>query len=82
MAICDSDVAPVARHANSTLLFRTETSGFFPSMSAAMVLVEALASQLLGKSGQSAIDALGLAEEQLHRSGAYLEAEPLTKGSE
>lgn len=82
VAICDSDVAPVARHANSTLLFRTETSGFFPSMSAAMVLVEALASQLLGKSGQSAIDALGLAEEQLHRSGAYLEAEPLTKGSE
>ena len=78
IAICDSKVAPVARHAEVTLLFSTETPGFFPSSAAAMVLVEVLASQLLGRAGRQAIEALGQAEEQLHRSGAYLSPDPST----
>lgn len=82
VAICDSKVAPIARHADITLLFSTETPGFFPSTAAALVLVEALASQLLGKAGRQAIQALGRAEEQLHLSGAYLEAELITTDSE
>lgn len=80
IAICDSQVAPVARHAQATLLFATETPGFFPSSAAAMVLVEALAGQLLGKAGRQAIDALSRAEDQLHSSGAYLESAPPTSG--
>ncbi len=82
IAICDSEVAPVARHAEAALLFSTETPGFFPSSASAMVLVEVLASRLLSKAGPRAIDALGLAEEQLHRSGAYLEPTPATTSSE
>lgn len=75
LALCDSKLAPVARHAAATLLFPTETSGFFPSSSAAMTMVEALASQLLAKSGRQAMEALGIAEDQLHRSGAYISRE-------
>lgn len=78
IAICDSKVAPIARHADITLLFATESSGFFPSSAAAMVLVEALANQLLGKAGKQAITALGRAEDQLRLSGAYLESETAT----
>lgn len=81
VAVCDSKVAPIARHAAATLLFTTDTPGFFPSSAAAGVLVEALANQLLSKAGGKAITALGLAEEQLHRSGAYLEPDPPTTSS-
>ena len=72
VAICDSKLAPVARHAEVTLRFPTETAGFFPSSTGAVVVAEALAGQLLAKAGRQAVQALGLAEEQLHRSGAYV----------
>jgi len=72
VAICDSSLAPLARHAEVTLQFPTDTAGFFPSSTGAMVLVETLASQLLAKAGRQAVQALGLAEDQLHSSGAYL----------
>jgi len=75
IAICDSKVAPVARHAAITLRFPTHTPNFFPSSAAALVLVEALAGQLLGRSGRHAIDALDQAEEQLRNTGAYLSPE-------
>ena len=73
IAICDSKVAPVAHRADVVLLFPTDTPSFFPSTAAAMVLVEALVNRLLGRAGRQAIDALGLAEEQLRQTGAYLE---------
>lgn len=82
VALCDSKLAPLARDAEVTLLFSTETAGFFPSSAAALALVEALASQLLSKAGRHAIEALGAAEDQLHRSGAYLGPEASTSGSE
>lgn len=75
VAICDSKVAPVAHHAAVTLRFPTHTPNFFPSSAAALVLVEALAGQLLGRSGRQAIEALGQAEEQLRSTGAYLGVE-------
>lgn len=74
VVICDSQVAPIALHADVILVFPTETAGFFPSCAPAMVLVEALANRLLGRSGRQALDALGLAEDQLHSGGAYLSA--------
>lgn len=82
VAICDSKLAPIARHAAVTLLFPTETSSFFPSSAAAIVLVEALAGQLLGRAGRSAIEALGRAEDDLRSTGAYLDPEPPTAGRE
>lgn len=73
IALCDSRLAPVARHAAVTLLFSTSTSSFFPSTASATVLVEALAAQLLARAGPRAIEALSRAEEDLRSTGAYLE---------
>ena len=82
VVICDSKVAPLALHADIVLQFPTRTSGFFPSIASATVLVEALANRLLGRSGSQALNALGMAEEQLHSEGAYLNADvPPTKGA-
>lgn len=80
VALCDSRLAPVARHAAVTLLFPTSTSSFFPSSAGAIVLVEALAAQLLGRSGARAIEALARAEDELRDTGAYLETPPPTAG--
>ena len=76
VAICDSKLAPVAQHATITLVFPTETPNFFPTSAPAMVLIEALAGQLLSRAGRSAIDALGRAEDDLRSVGAYLDAGP------
>ncbi len=76
IALCDSKVAPIARHAQLTLIFGTETPYFFPSSVAALALVEALAQQLLQRAGRRAIEALDQAENQLRQTGAYLGAGP------
>lgn len=73
IAICDSQVAPIAQHADVVLLFPTDTPSFFPSSAGALVLVEALANRLLGRAGRQAIEALGQTEEQLHSAGAYID---------
>jgi DNA-binding MurR/RpiR family transcriptional regulator len=72
VAICDSVVAPIALDADCVLVFPTETPSFFPSGAAAVALVEILIEQLLAKAGPQAIDGIARAEDQLHRSGAYL----------
>ncbi|MGB3290534.1 MAG: MurR/RpiR family transcriptional regulator [Burkholderiaceae bacterium] len=72
LAICDSVVAPIALDADCVLVFSTETHSFFPSSAAAVTLVEILIEQLLAKAGKPAIDGIASAEDQLHRSGAYL----------
>lgn len=82
IAVCDSEVAPMARQAAVTLLFTTDTPSFFPSSAAALVLAEALASQLLSRAGRQAIDALGRAEDELRSRGAYLDPERPTTGPE
>ncbi|HLV27812.1 MAG TPA: MurR/RpiR family transcriptional regulator [Burkholderiaceae bacterium] len=82
VALCDSQVAPFAQHAAATLLFSTQTPSFFPSSAAAIVLAEALAGQLLGRAGRTAIDALDRAEDELRSTGAYLDLPPATTGRE
>lgn len=72
LAICDSVVAPIALDADCVLVFSTETHSFFPSSAAAVALVEVLIEQLLAKAGKQAIDGIAKAEDQLHRTGAYL----------
>lgn len=71
IAMCDSPVAPIALEANGLLLFNTETSSFFPSITAASALVELLAEQLLARTGMRAVNDIAKAEQQLHHTGAY-----------
>ena len=72
IALSDSVAAPIALKADCTLVFSVDSPSFFPSISAGMALVEALVQQLLAQEGKGAIKTLKQAEEQLHRSGAYL----------
>jgi DNA-binding MurR/RpiR family transcriptional regulator len=72
LALCDSQVAPIALQADHVLTFPTQGLSFFPSTVALQSLVEMLAQQLLARSGEPAITALSQSEDQLHAIGAYL----------
>lgn len=71
IALCDSQVAPIALESECTLLFETSVPSFFPSSTAAMALVEGLIEQILARTGKKALSGLHAAENQLHQTGAY-----------
>ena len=58
VALTDSTVAPIALHADCTLLFSIDSPSFFPSITAGVAVAEALVEQLLAKKGKGAIKAL------------------------
>ena len=53
IALTDSAISPLARRAKHTLLFRTESVSFIPSMIAPLALVELLLAQLAARGGKS-----------------------------
>lgn len=71
IALCDSQVAPIALEAEHTLVFGTDVPSFFPSSTAATALVEGLIEQILARTGSKALSGLQAAENQLHHTGAY-----------
>lgn len=71
IAICDSQVAPIALEADCCLIFGADVPSFFPSSAASIALVEALIEQLLAKTGKKALSGLHTTENQLHQTGAY-----------
>lgn len=73
VALTDSTVAPIALQADCTLLFSVDSPSFFPSITGAVALVEALVEQLLAKKGKGAITALEHTEGQLRETGAYIQ---------
>ncbi|PAQ09404.1 hypothetical protein CIT26_12695 [Mesorhizobium temperatum] len=72
IAIVDSVAAPIARHADVTLRFSTDSPSFFPSVAAAMAIVEALAATMLARSGPAAAARVRETELELQAFGAYL----------
>jgi DNA-binding MurR/RpiR family transcriptional regulator len=72
VAVADSMAAPVARHAEVTLRFSTDSPSFFPSVAAAMAVVEALAATMLARSGPAAAERVRETELELQAFGAYL----------
>lgn len=73
VAMTDSTVAPIALHADCTLLFSVDSPSFFPSITAGIALAEGLVEQLLARKGKGAIKALEHTEGQLHQAGAYVQ---------
>ena len=71
IALCDSQVAPIALESECNLIFGTEVPSFFPSSTAAIALVEVLIEQILARTGKKALSGLLAAENQLHQTGAY-----------
>ncbi|MFA7476223.1 MAG: MurR/RpiR family transcriptional regulator [Castellaniella sp.] len=71
LALCDSQLAPMALHADCVLTFSTQGHSFFPSTVAIQALVEMLARQLLVHHGEPALAELSRTEALLHATGAY-----------
>lgn len=74
VALTDSPASPLALLANATLLFSLHSPSFFPSITSAVALSEALVELLASRAGKGVVQRIDQAEEQLFASGAYLEA--------
>jgi DNA-binding MurR/RpiR family transcriptional regulator len=77
VSIADSRATPLARFAQSILLFGSDSPSFFPSITPAVALVETLAAAMLAHAGDAAAARIGEIEQQLYESGAY-DASPRT----
>lgn len=72
VVLADSLAAPISRHAAVTLRFSTESPSFFPSIAAAVAVVEALAATMLARQGAAAAARIRQIEADLRALGAYL----------
>lgn len=73
VALTDSEASPLSLVADETLLFATGSPSFFPSVTSAMAVSEALIEALLGAEKADVVERLTRAEMQLFESGAYLQ---------
>ena len=74
VAITDSHASPLALAADVALLFAADSPSFFPSLTAAMALVEALLALVVADAGPAVVGKIEMAEQHLRQSGAYLPA--------
>lgn len=72
LAIVDSAAAPIAEGAAATLTYGTPTAGFFPSLTACVALVQALAALLYARAGAGGQERLRQAEGRIAAHTAYL----------
>ncbi|MFV0476003.1 MAG: MurR/RpiR family transcriptional regulator [Pikeienuella sp.] len=71
ICLSDSRATPLTRLADQTLLFPTESPSFFPSITAAHALVEALIMALLSELGDVASERIARVEQALYANGTY-----------
>jgi len=71
IALTDSELSPLARLAKHTLLLRTESLSFFPSMIAPLALVEVLLAGLAARGGKKVLRRLAEVDARLVASRAY-----------
>ena len=71
ICLADSRVTPLSEHAKSILLFGAESPSFFPSITAAVSLVETLAAAMLAHAGDQAVQRVRAVEKALYASGSY-----------
>jgi len=72
VAVTDSEMSPLARLADVTLIVRTETPSFFHTMAPAFAAVECLAALVAARRGPEALAALEASERQLDAFGTYV----------
>ncbi len=71
VALTDSPASPLALMADATLLFSLHSPSFFPSITSAVALSEALVELLASRAGKEVVGRIEQAEAQLFASGAY-----------
>ncbi len=74
LALTDSLASPLSLAADETLLFAVNSPSFFPSVTAAQALSEALMEVLVSRAGTDAVACIEAAEGQLHATGVYVQA--------
>lgn len=72
VSIADSRATPLSRQARSILLFGAESPSFFPSITAAVALVESVAAAMLAHAGDGAAGRVSQVEKALYSSGTYI----------
>jgi len=72
VAVTDSEMSPLARLADVTLIVRTETPSCFHTMAPAFAAVECLAALVAARRGPEALAALEASERQLDAFGTYV----------
>ena len=72
VAITDSIVSPVAKHATVTLVLPNSTPSFFPSVVPALAAAQVLAAFLLADGGKAGLAEIEKSEDQLRRFAVYM----------
>lgn len=78
LAICDSEISPLAGEGDKSLVINNGSPTFFPSISAVVALVESLIAVLISKSGEEVIDLVAQSKAQLDEFDAYWEPQNLS----
>ena len=73
VALTDSSASPLALAADVAVLYAATSPSFFPSVTAAIAVTEALLELLVADAGEAVAQQIDRAEQQLVDSGAYLE---------
>jgi DNA-binding MurR/RpiR family transcriptional regulator len=73
IAMTDSAASPLSLLADQTLLFSTQSPSFFPSITSALAITEALLELLVSQAGTGVVEKVNQAELQLFESGGYLQ---------
>lgn len=71
LALTDSPLSPLTRHARQSLYVQAESPSFFSTLTGAMALIETLLQRLAIDQGEPAVDRLAAMDEHLRRTGAY-----------
>ncbi len=73
VALSDSSASPLALAADASVLFSVDSPSFFPSITAAIAVTEALLEILVAEAGEEVAATIDRAEQHLFDSGAYLQ---------
>jgi len=73
IALTDSDLSPLAPHADHVLVAATDTPSFFHSLTAANAIVEALIAILANRGGAKAVKSIRRTQDRLHAMRTYIE---------
>ena len=76
IALTDSKASPLALAADVSVLFSVKSPSFFPSITAAVAVTEALLELLVVDAGKAGARQIDRAENLLKNSGAYLQRTP------
>ncbi|AJD53188.1 transcriptional regulator, RpiR family [Thalassospira xiamenensis M-5 = DSM 17429] len=81
IAVCDSDVAPIAVDAVAKLVVSDSSPSFFQSFTTSVSVMQALVALLVARGGQKVLQRIAVAEEQLAAFDTYHEEAAPTRNS-